>query len=52
MPVGYGPVIITMLLIGGIIMLLLGIIGEYLGKIFNSSRGRPQYIIKEENVER
>lgn len=33
----------------GIIMLTLGILGEYLWRIFDASRNRPPYIIEDEN---
>ncbi|MBR2327244.1 MAG: glycosyltransferase family 2 protein [Clostridia bacterium] len=48
--VGLDPVIIAVLAVGGIIMLLLGIIGQYLSHIFNEVKGRPEYIVKESNV--
>ena len=33
----------------GVIMLTLGILGEYLWRTFDASRNRPPYIIEEEN---
>lgn len=36
----------------GVIMLTLGIIGEYLWRIFDASRNRPPYIIEDENEPR
>ena len=35
------------LFIGGIIMIMLGIIGEYLGRIYICINDSPQYVIKE-----
>lgn len=43
---GYAPIVILILLIGGIVMLMLGIIGEYLWRIYDETRKRPEYIIK------
>lgn len=48
--VGFDPVIIAVLAVGGIIMLLLGIIGKYLAHIYREVKGRPEYIVKETNV--
>jgi len=44
---GYAPIMISILIIGGLIMLMLGIIGEYLWRIFDEVRSRSIYIIKE-----
>lgn len=45
---GYTSILIFLFFIGGIIMLLLGIIGEYLGRVYISINNIPQYVIKEE----
>jgi polyisoprenyl-phosphate glycosyltransferase len=39
------PVMILLLLIGGMIMIMLGIIGEYIWRIFMESKKRPSYFI-------
>jgi glycosyltransferase involved in cell wall biosynthesis len=44
---GYAPIMISILIIGGLIMLMLGTIGEYLWRIFDEVRGRSIYVIKE-----
>lgn len=45
--IGYSSTMAVMLFVGGIIMLLLGIIGEYIGRIYISINNAPQYIVKE-----
>lgn len=45
--VGYSSIMATILFIGGVIMLLLGIIGEYVGRIYISINNAPQYVIRE-----
>lgn len=44
---GYSSLMASILFIGGIIMLLLGIIGEYVGRIYISINNSPQYVIRE-----
>ena len=43
---GYATIIVLTLLLGGIQLVCLGIIGEYVGKIFEQSKNRPIYIAK------
>lgn len=47
---GWTSVILSVLFIGGIQMVLLGIIGEYVGKMFHEVKRRPRYIIRETNL--
>lgn len=44
---GYPSLVSILLFIGGIQLLVLGIIGEYLGRVFNESKHRPLYLVKE-----
>lgn len=44
---GYSSLMATLLFIGGIIMLMLGLIGEYIGRIYICINNSPQYVIKE-----
>lgn len=45
---GYTSTMAVLLFVGGIIMLMLGLIGEYIGKIYMTISNLPQYIIREE----
>lgn len=47
---GYFTIISSVLLIGGIQLVFLGVIGEYIGRIYYESKRRPHYIIDEENI--
>ena len=44
---GWASIICSIWMIGGIQLLSLGIIGEYIGKIYNETKSRPRYIIEE-----
>lgn len=44
---GWTLLMISVLLIGGIILLVLGIIGEYVGRIYGEIKQRPLYIIRD-----
>ncbi len=44
---GYATIIVLILLLGGMQLLCIGIIGEYVGRIFEQSKDRPIYVAKE-----
>lgn len=44
---GWASIICSIWMIGGIQLLSLGIIGEYIGKIYNETKSRPRFIIEE-----
>ena len=44
---GYPTLMVTILFLGGIQLIALGIIGEYLSHIFNETKKRPGYFIRE-----
>lgn len=44
---GWGSLMVAILAIGSIQMIFLGILGEYIGKIFMSTKRRPLYLTKE-----
>lgn len=44
---GWASMIIVVLFLGGIQLLSIGVIGEYIGKIYLEAKGRPRYIISE-----
>jgi glycosyltransferase involved in cell wall biosynthesis len=47
---GWSSILFMVTFIGGIQLLMIGILGEYVGKLFLESKKRPQYIIEKTNV--
>lgn len=46
---GWASLIMTIVFFGGVQLIILGIIGIYLGKIFKQSKNRPNYIIRSKS---
>lgn len=46
-PLGFSSLMSAVVFLGGMIMLMLGLIGEYVGRIYISLNNSPQYVIRE-----
>ena len=44
---GWSSLMVSLWFIGGLVLLSLGIVGEYVGKIYLEAKGRPRFIIEE-----
>lgn len=44
---GYASIIVAVLFVGGVQLLILGIIGEYLGRVYQEVQARPIYILRD-----
>lgn len=45
---GYASIIVAVLFMGGVQLLILGIVGEYLGRVYHEVQARPIYILREQ----
>ena len=44
---GWTAIVCSIWLLGGIQLLCLGVVGEYIGKIFSEVKQRPRYVVEE-----
>lgn len=49
---GYGTLLVGILFLGGIQLISLGIIGEYLSRVFIETKERPPYLVNETNIDK
>ena len=47
---GYSTIILLILFLGGVIITILGMIGEYMARIYMEVKGRPIYFARETNI--
>ena len=47
-PMGFSSLMAAVVFFGGMIMVMLGLIGEYVGRIYISMNNSPQYVIREQ----
>ena len=46
-PAGWSSVMVVVLFVGAVITFILGLIGEYIGRIYISINNNPQYVIRK-----
>lgn len=44
---GWAPIMVVLLVIGGLLMVMMGIIGEYVWRIFDEIRRKPNYVVRD-----
>jgi hypothetical protein len=47
---GYPSVIVGFMLVGGVQLFMIGIMGEYIGKMFSELKARPIYFVAEQSL--
>lgn len=45
-PIGYSSIMAALLFIGGVLMFIMGMVGEYIGRIYINQNKSPQYVIR------
>ena len=43
---GWTAIVCSIWLLGGIQLLCIGVLGEYIGKIYSEVKGRPRYVVE------
>ncbi|NQS92383.1 MAG: glycosyltransferase, partial [Chloroflexi bacterium] len=46
--IGQATTLIAVLFLGGVQLLSLGMLGEYIGRLYDEAKGRPLYIVRED----
>jgi glycosyltransferase involved in cell wall biosynthesis len=49
---GYVTLMVAVVGMGGLLMVMLGVIGEYIGRIYHETKRRPHYLVKDTNLKR
>jgi glycosyltransferase involved in cell wall biosynthesis len=47
---GYPSLVVGLMVLGGVQLMMIGVLGEYIGKLLSESKGRPVYFVAEHNV--
>jgi hypothetical protein len=47
---GYPSVVVGLMILGGVQLIMIGIMGEYIGKILSELKARPVYFVAEHSV--
>jgi glycosyltransferase involved in cell wall biosynthesis len=47
---GYPSLVVSVMVIGGAQLLMIGVLGEYIGKLLSEAKGRPVYFVAEHSV--
>jgi len=49
---GYPSLVVSVMVIGGVQLMLIGVLGEYIGKLLSEIKGRPVYFVAEHSLKR
>ncbi len=48
-PPGWATIVVSILFLSSIQMMMMGVLGEYIGRVYDQSKGRPVYIVREKS---
>ena len=51
LPPGWATIAVSVMFLGGIQLIAIGILGEYLGRVFDQVKGRPIFVVRERSEE-
>ena len=49
---GWSSLMVSLLFLGGVQLICIGVLGEYLGRVLDNLKGRPPFVIKESNIDK
>jgi len=47
---GYPSVVVGLMVLGGVQLVMIGVLGEYIGKVLSEIKGRPAYFVAERSL--
>ena len=47
---GYPSVVVGLMVLGGVQLIMIGVLGEYIGKILSEQKARPIYFVAEHTI--
>ena len=50
LPPGWATLVVSILFLSGIQLIAIGMLGEYVGRIFEQTKGRPEFIVRAASV--
>ena len=48
---GYATLVVAIFFLGAVQLISIGVLGEYIGRIYNQTKGRPDFIVREQELQ-